>query len=205
MLDQIFESLGSFTLLDWIGLWSGIIYVILAAKENPLCWVFGIIQCGIFAYSDFTFLKLYADGWLQLFYVAMGFWGLYLWFLAKEKSKEKIKLANWKFHLIMTLMLLVVSYFLTPYYNNFYPDASYPIIDTASTLFSIFATYLLVKKYLTNWLYWIVIDIIYVFLYYNTGAPLFALLYFIFTIVSVYGFINWRKERLKEKRYSEIN
>lgn len=190
-MEQIVSFFNEFGPFDWVGLISGIIYVILAARANPLCWIFGNIQCGLLAYADFTSLNLFADGYLQLFYVAMGFWGLYKW-IAKKEVETKGNTQSIVFHLLAICSILLLSYFLKPYYISVYPEANLPLLDTTTTLFSIFATYLLVIQDWRNWMYWIVINFVYVGIYFKTGANPYALLYLIFAVVSIYGLYNWK-------------
>lgn len=191
MWEALIDTFSSYDYLDWIALVSGIIYVVLAARANVLCWFFGIIQCAIFAYKDFTSYQLYADGYLQIFYIAMAVWGIVSWMLKKENSGE-IRLSNRLLHIIVIPLILLIGYFLLPMYYNFYPDANFPLLDTITTLFSVFATYLLVQRDWTNWIYWIIIDFVYVFLYFKTGADAFAILYFIYGLVAIYGLYQWR-------------
>jgi nicotinamide mononucleotide transporter len=65
--------------------------------------------------------------------------------------------------------------------------------DALTTAFSIATTFLLVWRRLENWLYWIVIDAVYVWIYLNTGAVLFALMMVINIGMAVYGYLNWRR------------
>ena len=70
--------------------------------------------------------------------------------------------------------------------------ATYP--DAITTAFSIGATVMLVRRKLDNWLYWVVIDLVYVWIYHSTGATLFAVMMLINVGVAGYGFVNWRGE-----------
>ena len=65
--------------IDWVVTVTALIYVLLAARENIWCWFWGIISCSLWAYASFTFYDLWLDALLQLFYVAMGFAGIYQW------------------------------------------------------------------------------------------------------------------------------
>ncbi|HLF62372.1 MAG TPA: nicotinamide mononucleotide transporter, partial [Saprospiraceae bacterium] len=72
-MQDILTSLLHQSTTQWIALITGLIYVVLAAYEKPLCWPFGIISCSVIAADDFAVFQLYADGVLQIFYVLFGF------------------------------------------------------------------------------------------------------------------------------------
>jgi nicotinamide mononucleotide transporter len=73
-----------------------------------------------------------------------------------------------------------------------------PIVDSFTTVFSIFATYMVVKKILGNWLYWIVIDTVSVYLFYSRDLHLTSLLFMAYTIIAVFGYFNWLKMMQKD-------
>jgi nicotinamide mononucleotide transporter len=72
-----------------------------------------------------------------------------------------------------------------------------PIIDSLTTVFSIIATYMVVKKVLGNWLYWIVIDLLSVYMYFHRDLHLTSLLFIAYTTIAVYGYMSWSK-RIKK-------
>lgn len=182
-----------FTTPQLIALITGVVYVVLAVVEKPLCWVFGIVSCALIAWEDFTNFRLYADGVLQLFYVAMGFWGLYQWQFAPKKAGV-LPITRWNGgkHMITIAAALLISVPLWMLLDEF-TDAVYGYIDSATTLLSLAATWMLVKKVLSNWAYWIVIDAVYVVMFLDRGGHLVALLYVIFLVVAVFGYIAWSR------------
>jgi len=178
--------------VEWVGLLTGIIYVILAAYEKPLCWVFGIISCGCIAWKSFTDYHLMADVGLQIFYVVIGFIGLWNWMKAKAGDGNKSILTSaLQQHLIVICVVLLISFPLS-WVLIHYADARYGYPDTVLTLLSVWATILLVRKDLHNWVYWIVIDVAYTGLYWRSEGYLFALLYLIYAVISVWGWRKWK-------------
>ena len=190
LVSQISEQ----DLIEWIGLITGILYVVLAAKQKPSCWIFGIISCACIAWKSFMDYKLIADDILQVFYIVIGFIGLKEWIKGGVDNKHKpiITSALIK-HLIAIVVCLLlaipISWLLIEY-----AGAKYGYLDTALTLLSVYATILLVKKDLHNWIFWIIIDIVYVGLYWKSGGLLFAVLYFIYAIIAYWGFRKWKME-----------
>lgn len=183
--------------IEWLGLITGILYVFLAAYERPSCWVFGIISCAAIAWKSFTDYRLMADGMLQLFYIIIGFAGLWQWLKGQQEQQPKpVVTSPLKTHLLSIglalLMAVPASWFLIQY-----ASARYGYMDTVLTFLSIYATLLLVRKDLHNWVYWIFIDVMYVVLYLKSEGYLFALLFLVYAVMSVWGYLRWKKGLLR--------
>jgi len=69
-----------------------------------------------------------------------------------------------------------------------------PIVDSFNTIFSVFATYMITRKILGNWLYWIVIDAVGAYLYFNMGLHLTSLLFISYAIIAIFGYFSWMKK-----------
>jgi nicotinamide mononucleotide transporter len=180
------ETLRSFSIIEWVGLLTGIVYVVLSAQNKISCWYFGIVSCACIAYHDFFGgIKLYSDGVLQLFYVAIGIVGLYRW-----REVQLSFRSSWRTH-IAAIILGVILSLVYGYIMNVYTDAFYPWVDAFTTIFSVIATLFLVNRQLSAWIYFVIIDLIMSYLYYVRGWELYALLYIIFTGVAVYAVWNW--------------
>ena len=180
--------------LEWIGLITGIVYVVLASIQKPICWIFGIISSFCLAWKSFEDYKLMADGVLQVFYIVIGFYGLYTWLAGRIDHQPKpVITSSIKLHGIAIVICLLMS-IPASWLLIHYASARYGYLDTALTLLSVFATFLLVRKDLHNWIYWIIIDIIYVLLYLKSDGILFAVLFLIYTLVAIWGYKQWKQE-----------
>jgi nicotinamide mononucleotide transporter len=135
--------------------------------------------------------QLYMDSGLNFFYVIMGVIGWLNW--GQSGGNPVISTNTVRFHLIAIFILLALSAVIGQLLQT-YSQAALPFWDAGTTLFSIWATYLLIKHKKENWLYWIVTDGIYVGLYIYKGAYLFAILFVIYTVLSVKGWRDWSKE-----------
>ena len=181
--------------LEWIGLITGILYVILASIQKPICWIFGIISSFCLAWKSFEDYKLMADGILQVFYIIIGFYGLYNWLAGRVDHQPKpVITSSVPFHLKAIFISLIIS-IPTSWFLIHYASARYGYLDTALTMLSVFATFLLVRKDLHNWIYWIVIDLIYVVLYLKSDGILFAILFLIYALVAIWGYRQWKNDR----------
>src|SRR5687768_6497142 len=163
-LSILFDQISQQDALEWIGLITGIAYVILATYEHPSCWLLGIISSAAIAIKSFTDYQLIADGFLQVFYIIIGIIGLFNWIYGRVGQHEKpISTSPLVFHAAAIVICLIISIPLS-WLLIHYANARYGFIDTAITLLSIWATVLLVQKDLHNWIYWIVLDAVLVWL-----------------------------------------
>ena len=196
LLTDFVQQLQTQTLLDWAITGTALAYVWLAARENAWCWVFGIVSCGLWAWADFARYNLWVDGILQLFYVAMGVWGLYAWRSGgRATATLRIQQLPMRSHLFLVLAGLALTLALGFLFKNYTPT-SFPYADSFITAFSIIATLLTVKKVLENWLYWIVFDTLAVFLFWAKDAVMVAFVMIVYTLMAVYGYRKWKREML---------
>ena len=139
------------------------------------------------------YTKLYPETGLQIFYLIMAIIGYFTW---NKKNKEEIKEWSEFKHLIVITLGALFS-FIMGFYFFTYTDWAISIIDSLTTVFNIIATYMVVKKVLGNWLYWIVIDLLSVYMYFHRDLHLTSLLFIAYTTIAVYGYISWSK-RIKK-------
>jgi nicotinamide mononucleotide transporter len=198
IIEQLNQTIINMHWAEITGVFCGLVYVILAARENIWCWFWGILNALVSIYLFFA-IKLYAESILYLFYFFAGIYGWYAWKYARRVSQQHgIVEWTWSRHLLVVLAGVAGSlgvYFLLQNYT----DAQKPLIDAHTTIFSFIATYMVTRKVLSNWLYWIVIDAVSVGLYASRGLYLYALLMLLYTILAIYGYWEWRKSRRLEK------
>ena len=165
-------------------------YVILAAKENIFCWLCAAISVSLYIYICYN-AKLYLETGLQGFYFIMAFYGYLQW----NRHRKEIEIETWSLqrHIFIFGVGIAASFLLGKLFE-IYTNAALPIIDSFTTIFSLFATYMVTKKILENWIYWIVIDIVSIYLYFSRDLQLTAGLFVAYTIIAVFGYISWKKK-----------
>lgn len=188
MLDNLIEGILATSLVEWIAVASSVIYVILAAQKQILCWFFAFISSALYVYLCFS-AQLYLESILQLFYVVMAVVGFLLW-----NRPTKTEIIKWKvsYHIINILVSAGFT-FLLGYLFSVYTDQANPYIDAATTVFSLAATFMVTQRVLENWIYWIVIDAVSVYLFYTRELHLTAVLFLIFTVLAIVGYFSWKK------------
>lgn len=202
VFNQILASALGMGWLQWLAFIFGIIYVILAAQENVWCWPVGLISVVIafFVYAD-PEVRLYSDAILQIFYAIMSVYGWWTWTRSKNVkeglsngSEAQLEIHQWPIQ--RHLIFLVIGLILAGLWGRIWLEfgAALPYIDATTTVFSLLATYMVTQKILENWLYWIVIDVVCIFVYLHRELYLFAIMFLIYAVVAVIGYYNWRKE-----------
>lgn len=172
----------------------GLIYIVLVTKENIWCWFWGGLNALLSIYL-FIEIQLYAESILYAYYFLAAIYGWYAWKFAKRVSDTNAIVEwSWQRHLALILIGFAAAYLLYLLLSN-YTDAQMPLVDAHTTIFSFLATYLVTRKVLSNWLYWIVIDAISVWLYISRGIELYALLMLVYTVIAVLGYFNWKKRK----------
>ncbi len=182
---------------------TAIIYLVLAARENIWCWFFGIISCSFWAWSAYFLYNLQIDALLQIFYVVISFWGLYQWkFGSQEKKDLPITQLSLGEHAATIVGGLLLSGIVGWLYAN-YTSAAATYLDAFTTVFSVLITFMVIYKKLENWLYWIVIDAVYVYLYWTRGGYLFSILFIAYIVIAIFGWVKW-KNKYKKGYQTEV-
>lgn len=189
MLQQIIDGFINTSLIEWLGFITSMIYVYLASLQKIWCWPFAIISSTIYTYICFDF-QLYFDAQLQVYYAVIAFWGWYNW----NKPQKKQSIIQWKIntHLWIILVLFAISMPLAWLFDH-YTDQAFPYIDAPIFVFSIFATYLITLKVIENWIYFIIIDAVSIYIFWNRELYVTAILFFLYTFFALYGYIKWKK------------
>lgn len=195
-ITSVWEGILATSIIEWLAVISSIIYVVLAAKRLILCWLFAFIGSCLFVYLCYVG-DLYIESILQLFYVVMAIVGWVSW--NKEKlDNSKVKKWGVNNHLLNIVISGIVAFILGFIFDN-YTNQANPYIDAFTTCYSLSATFMVTRKILGNWIYWIIIDLVSIYLYAQRDYNLTAVQYGIFTILAVYGFMTWRSEYNQQK------
>ena len=176
--------------LNWITVCaaiSGILYIILAAKENVWCWLAASISVSLYMYINYD-LGYYSQAVLQIFYLFMAIYGYVMW---NKLDPERIKEWSAKKHLFIIFIGAIITFIIGFILTEYVEDSEQPLLDSLTTVFSVFACYMVAKKVLGNWLYWIVIDSLIIYLYYIQEEFILALQFLIYIIIAIFGYFSW--------------
>ncbi|MDC1359059.1 nicotinamide riboside transporter PnuC [Gammaproteobacteria bacterium] len=175
-----------------------ILYLILAVKQNILCWTAGIISSVLYFFI-MQKAELYMEAYLQVFYVVMGIYGWSQW-SASNASNPIFIVNTWsKYQHMITISIILVLSLLSGFLLERYTDAALPFLDALVSWGAVVATYMVAKKLLENWIYWFVIDATSIFLFIERGLWLSAILFATYLVIIFFGYQSWNKVRGGQK------
>lgn len=198
LFDFLFSQYSGYNTLDIVlELVAGaftIASVVYSKKNNVLVFPTGMICTAIFVY---LLLKwgLLGDMIINGYYFIMSIYGWHLWTLKKDgKTVIPISKTTKKQHLISLGIFIITFVFVFIVYaafDKFNHWSAY--LDTVTTALFFVAMWLMAKRKIENWIYWIIGDIITVPLYFYKGLTFSSILYFVLTIIAIYGYLAWKK------------
>ena len=181
------------TLLQIIGATLGLLYLYLEYKVNIYLWVVGLIMPIVHGYLYFE-KGLYADMGMNVYYILAGIYGWIIWNNHKPKSKKtykisRIPLRNW----LYCCFVFAVADVIITYILIVHTDSTVPYADAFTTALSIVAMWMLSRKYVEQWLVWLVVDVVTSCLYFHKSVPITASLYALYSCLAIVGYIRWLK------------
>ena len=192
VLKQIIEQAQAQSLPEVIAVVAAILYLGFAIREKIICWFFAAVSTAIYAWL-FIEAKLYMESVLNVFYLMMAGYGWYVWTSGRDDGHER-PIVVWppKTHVVAIAAIVILSC-VSGYYLSNYSDAVFPYIDSLTTWSAIWATFLVARKVLENWWYWLLIDIASVFIYWSRDLQLTSALFVIYVIMIPIGLISWTR------------
>ncbi len=187
---EIFGEQLSF--LELSGTIFGIAGVWLTIKKSIWCFPAGLINVGLYGYLFFR-ERLYADALLQAFYVILLAYGWWKWLQPSPQNDFYITRISKKQWIILAAICLLSTVIIGTFLK-IETDASLPYLDSLLTSASLIAQWMIAKKKIENWIVWIAADIIYVGMYVFKNLHLTAILYFIFILLAIKGYNEWKQK-----------
>lgn len=202
-MDETVTYFTQLPLFELIAVITALIYVVLAAKGNIWCWPAALVSTIIYTVIFYD-VYLWMDSALQIYYMAMAFYGWYCWRNQDNKREDSnvliIKQWTISLHIKALVILTIISVAVGWFMANFTPT-HFPYFDAATTVFAIFATYLITQKVLENWIYWIFIDFVSIYLYVQKDLTPTAVLFILYVGLALYGYLQWLKQYKNQTTY----
>jgi nicotinamide mononucleotide transporter len=187
------DWLSSMYLWEALGVASGLAYVLFAARESIWCWPCALVSTTIFIFL-FWDVSLLMESALNLYYLVMAIYGWWHWTRDKPEDKAKLPIQKWsaRKHGI-TNSLIVVLTLISGALLDGRTSAVLPYLDSFTTWAAVITTWMVARKVLENWLYWIVIDAASIVLYLDRALYMTALLFALYVVIAAYGWWEWRQ------------
>jgi nicotinamide mononucleotide transporter len=193
-------------MFDWVNLETvavalSIAYLILAMKENSLCWYCAFVSTAIYVVI-FGDVSLYMESALNGYYMAMAIYGWYQW-QRGGSANQGVALSIWSTRQhFMAIGLILLSTVISGYLLTVTTEAKLPYIDSFTTWASVVTTVMVARKVLENWLYWIVINSVSIFLYIDRELYQTAAMFVVYLVLAIIGYFTWRKNYLEQDSYT---
>ncbi|MFL1010864.1 nicotinamide riboside transporter PnuC [Flavisericum labens] len=181
-------------ILEFIGVFFGFLSVWFSKEENILVYPTGIISTAIFVYILWIYALL-GDMLINAYYFIMSIYGWHVWTRKIDETHltpiTKTTLNEKKLMVGVFLATLFFVYLVYDWFDKWTSWVAY--IDTITTGLFFVGMWLMAKKKVENWIFWIIGDVISVPLYFYKGLMFTSFQYLLFTIIAIYGYKAWRK------------
>ena len=187
-ISQIYSEAGVMTAWEAVAVLLAIVYLVLAMRTNIWCWAAAFVSTAIYTVL-FWKVSLIMESVLN-----------WMWMQQPESKPEHhiddqgSPIISWPVttHFMLVSITLLIS-LVVGYFMANYTQASFPYLDSATTCFAVMTTYLVAKKVLENWFYWIVINTVSIYLYFSKGLMLTTALFVAYVFMAIAGYFMWRK------------
>jgi nicotinamide mononucleotide transporter len=191
MFESFLAGLRNTSPLEATSVVLGLAYVFLAVKRNRWCWVSGGLSSAILIYLSWK-SRLPMQAFLDGYYVAMSLYGFIHWTRNKGEATRVPGFWPLRSHLLAWLVILALS-IVSARWLAAETSAAWPFLDSVTMWASLLAAWLEARVKVESWIYWIGLDIVFVFLFYQQGLVFVATLFAVYLVISLFGFNSWLK------------
>ena len=203
IFNLLFEQYSSYAALDVVMEITAVLFgfasVWYSKQNNILVFPTGLISTSIFVYLLFKW-QLLGDMMINVYYFIMSLYGWYIWTRKVDsKNVTPISVVTKKEQIIGSMIFvssLVLVYEVYQFFKMWTNWVAY--VDTLTTALFFVGMWLMAKRKIENWYFWIIADIISVPLYLYKGLVFTSIQYFGFTILAIYGFLAWKKNLIND-------
>lgn len=192
------------SLLEVIGVITGLLCVYLAAKNIIWNWPFAIISTVITIYV-MADKALYADMLQYSYLTIINIYGWYIWSKRKGSADKRPVVRISSRQIIVTIICVILitpalGFMLITFAAKLhYQPPAFPYLDSFCTVVSLAAQVLMARKVLENWLIWIFVDIIYVVIYGLKDLEAYAFMFVVYILIALLGYFDWKKDWRKQE------
>lgn len=187
-------------LLEYFGVITGFLYLLLEIRQHKAMWVVGFLTSLVYVFI-FFFAKIYADMGLNIYYVAISIYGFKKWTDTKNNATGEIvsdhtilyRHITWPLFAGITSSILAI-YAILYYVLRTFTDSPIPAGDAFTTSVGIVATWMLARRIIEHWIFWVIVNLVSVYLYYLRGLYPTMFLYICYAILAVAGYFTWKKK-----------
>ena len=193
-MEAVLNQLGAGSPVEAVAAALGIAYVLLATRQSIWCWPCGMVSTGLLA-GVFFESALYQQAALQIFYVGLSIYGWRQWRGGGTQGTE-LKVSNFRLgqHVIAIAVIFALT-LVTGWLTARYTRTPMPYLDAFTAWGSVVTAWMMARKVLENWLYWMVVDSLIVVLSWRAHLPAATVLFAVYVVMAVVGFVSWRRSQ----------
>ena len=196
LLDAITAEARDWSIAEMIAVGTAILYLLLAIRQHIACWFFALVSAAIYVYL-FIEAKLYMQSVLNAFYFGMAVYGWYSWRGGRDAPGD-LPVISWGFPLhLQAVGAIIAIAAINGFLLERYTEAEFSFLDSLTAWAAIWTTFLVARKVLQNWWYWLVIDVTLVFVYWHNELQLTAALFVIYVLLIPFGLFSWTRSYRK--------
>jgi nicotinamide mononucleotide transporter len=204
IIQQFITGLQNTTPLEYIAVFTGIASVWFSKKENILVYPVGLINTIIYIYLSFKY-HLIGEASVNFYYTAVSIYGWILW--AKKDKRQQpvlhISFSNarqWLHQLLFFLFFYVAVYFSLVYLKQVFASGAIPWADAFASATAYTGMWLMARKKVESWHWWIATNIASIPLYFVKGLVFTSVYYLVLLVLAVLGLAEWKQKARQAKR-----
>ena len=203
-IQQLIDNLRETSLLEFIGVVAGIASVWFSRKENILVYPVGLINTIIYIFISVKG-NLYGEASVNLYYTVMSIYGWILWSRRNEKKEIVLQITysnrkEWLYQLLFFALFYIGIYFALVYLKNVFYSNTIPLADAFASATAYTGMWLMAKKKVESWIWWIATNVASIPLYYIKGYAFTSFQYIVLLVMAVAGLITWMQKAKLHKR-----
>ncbi|MCH5307780.1 MAG: nicotinamide mononucleotide transporter [Prevotella sp.] len=180
--------------LDMLTTILGLFYIWLEYRASIWLWLFGIVMPALDVILYWQH-GLYGDAGMAVYYTIAGCYGFVVWRFTKTRhNQQPLPISRMpKTRYLPVLLYFFIAWGATYYVLVTWTNSTVPLLDSFTNALSFVGLWALARKYLEQWIFWIVVDVVCTILYIHKGIPFKALLYGLYVVIAVCGYFKWRR------------
>ena len=194
---QFIEGVKATGWLEYIAVFAGIVSVWFSRKENILLYPIGLINTVVYIWLSYKY-HLPGEASVNFYYTIMSLYGWYIW-LKKDNHQENILHIShstkqmWLYQLLFFLFFYNLIYFSLVYLKDNFFEGAIPWADAFASATAFTGMWLMTRKKVESWYWWIATNIASIPLYFVKGLVFTSFYYFVLLVMAVFGLIEWKK------------
>ncbi|MCW3074135.1 MAG: hypothetical protein JWP69_1204 [Flaviaesturariibacter sp.] len=207
ILEQFITGMKATTPLEYIAVFTGIVSVWFSKKENILVYPVGLINTGIYAYLSIRG-ELYGEASVNVYYTVMSIWGWIIWTRRNERQELVHRITysgdrEWGYQLQFFVSIYMIIFFSLTYLKDNFSANTIPALDAFASAAAFTGMWLMAKKKVESWYWWIATNITSIPLYFAKGYVFTSVLFFVLLMLAFFGLAEWKvraKKALQDQK-----